>query len=224
MAWIRNRDHDALKAQEYERGYFERLLRNALDDGTFTLSLSRMAVRHEFSFDHPLSGGPPVEVMRHYTPEWADGPTFFGAFHEPWSRPNFIESMEKKLVWAKLHVGGKTKSPYLGHAVFQRSGEPKDAPPLNRQLSVNVVVGDDDGAILRTLNEALRDRVVSGHNFLHVGFGLEKIETEPLLTELREGKGYFTVRVRRLSLVHDVLLPKSPPWSWQWCSDSLELV
>jgi hypothetical protein len=225
MAWGRNRDRDALKAQKYERGYFERLLRYALDDGNFALALSGMTVRHEFSFNHPLSGGPPVEVLRHYTPEWADGPTFFGVLHEPWGRSNHMQSMEAgKLVWATLNIGGKTKSPDLGYAVFQSSMEPKDIPPLNRQLSVKVVVGDDDGAILRTLSDALRDKAMSGGNFFHVMFGLEKIETDALLRELLEGKGFFEVRIRRLSLMHDIVLPKSPSWSWKWHLSSRELV
>jgi hypothetical protein len=209
------KDAAAEKVREEER-YFRRQLTTGLTGGTFTLALSRMVIGHEFSFRPEMSGGPRPEFVRHFQTN-PGAPTFYGVVHDPYGRSN--PNAPDKWMRATLRVGGTAKPSTIGSLTLQCCREPSDAPPLTRQIQMEVWLSDETSALLTVLTEALRDRAISGDQFCHVELGTEKTQPDQRLEELESGSGYFMLVVDSVRIVRDVTLPKAPKWSWSWSWD-----
>ncbi len=215
MFWNKSRrDARVARAMERERRHFEHELRRILQNRRLTLALARMTREKQFTFKNEMGGGPDTEILRR--PRSAL--EFFGVVHEESGRAEWQKL--GKWIHATLMVGGRMQSPNLGWATFSARAASRDdevpAHRLNRQLSFEVVIGDDQDEIQTALVDALRDKAISGDPFIHVEIELAQLDADGALRELVEGKGYVETQVRSLSLVHEITLHRASTWAWKW--------
>lgn len=84
---------------------------------------------------------------------------------------------------------------------------------------LEVDLADPRGKFEKALQSAFDGAAQSDGRFVHISFGREELDVEPLLAELKsEGYGAYHP-LKTVSLKRQVVLPKAPGWSWAWSKD-----
>lgn len=220
MFWVeRRRQKRQMKALEYERKHFERMIGKFLKHKNLTVSLARVEAYVEFGFKPDSFGGPFSDTARWSSEGLND--RFFGIAHEEWGIGDYSSQGLSPPKWIRATVTlskGEPKSPHLGYGSFYASGSSseKDVPYLNRQLSVEVILHDERNELFSRLQDALRDAAISGNQFMHLHITFEEMAVEPALTNFCESGTSFTLYVTSVSFSPHLVLPKAPSWGWRW--------